>query len=66
MVILIAAGHDKFNISFFQFLILRHKTCMIVFFGVVEKSSVHISDDNFDGHTCSWLITATRNILITM
>ena len=50
LVVLVAAGNHEFDIALLELLELRHKPRAIVLFGVIKKSSVHISDDNFDGH----------------
>ena len=66
LIVLVAAGDNKFNTLLLKLRELREKTRAIVLLGVIEKSSVHIGDDNFNGHNkCSWL-TSTSNILITM
>ena len=33
--------------------LLRHKTWLVVRFGVVKKSTVHVCDDNFYAHRCA-------------
>ena len=56
LIVLVAAGDHKFNTLLLELRELRKKTLAIVLLGVIEKSSVHIGDDNFNGHnTCSWL-----------
>ncbi|SVM48991.1 Uncharacterised protein [Klebsiella pneumoniae] len=56
LVVLVAAGDNEFNTLLLELRELRKKTRAVILLGVIEKSSVHIGDDNFNGHnTCSWL-----------
>ena len=50
LIVLVAAGDNKFNTLLLKLRELREKTRAIVLLGVIEKSSVHIGDDNFNGH----------------
>jgi len=57
LVILVAAGDNELNITGLKLLELRLKAVTIVLLGVIKKSSVHICDDNFNGHTLrSWML----------
>lgn len=50
LIVLVAAGDNKFNTLLFKLRKLREETRAVVLLGVIEKSSVHIGDDNFNGH----------------
>ena len=55
LIVLVAAGDDEFNATLLKLFKLRQKPRTVIGFGVIKKSSVHICDDNFNGHTgCSW------------
>ncbi|AMO48683.1 Hypothetical protein AKI40_2282 [Enterobacter sp. FY-07] len=66
LVILVATGDHKLNTALLKLFELRHKACAIVLLGVIKESSVHIRDDNFDGHTWLLNVTTTSNILERM
>ncbi|SAJ25775.1 Uncharacterised protein [Enterobacter cloacae] len=51
LVILVAAGDNKFNVAGFKLLKLCLEAVTIVLLGIIKESSVHIGDDNFYGHT---------------
>ncbi|SAA56598.1 Uncharacterised protein [Enterobacter hormaechei] len=51
LVILVAAGDNKFDVTGFKLLKLCLEAVTIVLLGIIKESSVHIGDDNFYGHT---------------
>lgn len=55
LVILVAAGDNKFNVAGFKLLKLCPEAVTIVLLGIIKESSVHIGDDNFYGHTVLWV-----------
>ena len=50
LIVLIAAGDNEFNTLLPELRKLGEETRAVVLLGVIEKSSVHIGDDNFNGH----------------
>ena len=55
LVILVAAGDNKFNVAGFKLFKLCPEAVTIVLLGIIKESSVHIGDDNFYGHTMLWV-----------
>lgn len=51
LVILVAAGDNKFNVAGFKLFKLCLEAVTILLLGIIKESSVHIGDDNFYGHT---------------
>ena len=50
LIVLVAAGDNEFNTLLPELRKLGEETRAVVLLGVIEKSSVHIGDDNFNGH----------------